>query len=136
MSTPESAPAADGAPASEPGTASRHVRLRVDIVLEIDDPAALTAAAERRIDADEFMPAEERAHARTAVQGDPSEALSYLVEPFDLVRELPGVELVQAAWSSEEAEYDPDAMEWDLDGEDDDEEDDDDDENGVNGDRV
>ncbi|MEU3609535.1 hypothetical protein AB0E83_29465 [Streptomyces sp. NPDC035033] len=104
---------------------TRHVRLRVDIVLEIDGPAGLTAAAEERIDSDEFMPAEERAHARAAVQEDPSEALSYLVEPFDLVRDLPGVELVQAAWSSEEIEYDPDAMEWELDEEDGAEEDDD-----------
>ncbi|MER5735986.1 MULTISPECIES: hypothetical protein [unclassified Streptomyces] len=105
-------------------TAPRHVRLRVDIVLEIDGPAELTAAAEERIDSDEFMPAEEREHARAAVREDPSEALAYLVEPFDLVRGLPGVELVQAAWSSEEIEYDPDAMEWELDEEDGDEEDD------------
>ncbi|GAA3074244.1 hypothetical protein GCM10017562_47620 [Streptomyces roseofulvus] len=108
------------------GTTTRHVRLRVDIVLEIDGPADLTAAAEGRIDSDEFMPADERDHARAAVQEDPSEALAYLVEPFDLVRDLPGVELVQAAWSSEEIEYDPDSMEWELDEEDEVEEDDDD----------
>ncbi|MFD6346501.1 hypothetical protein ACFWF9_17490 [Streptomyces roseolus] len=112
-------------PATAAGTATRHVRLRVDIVLEIDAPAELTAAAEGRIDVDEFMPAEEREHARAAVREDPSEALAYLVEPFDLVRDLPGVELVQAAWSSEEVEYDPDAMEWDLDEDDEDGEDDD-----------
>ncbi|MEU3395549.1 hypothetical protein [Streptomyces filamentosus] len=119
MSTPENQTGAE--------TTTRHVRLRVDIVLEIDGADALTAAAQERIDSDEFMPAEERAHARAAVQGDPSEALSYLVEPFDLVRDLPGVELVQAAWSSEEVEYDPDAMEWDLDEEDGAEEHDEDD---------
>ncbi|MFD4377639.1 hypothetical protein [Streptomyces sp. NPDC058486] len=127
MSTSETpAPASVG---TETGTetATRHVRLRVDIVLEIDGPAELTAAAEGRIDSDEFMPADEREHARTAVREDSSEALAYLVEPFDLVRDLPGVELVQAAWSSEEIEYDPDAMEWELDEEDGDGDDDEED---------
>ncbi|MFF2775669.1 hypothetical protein ACFVU3_12240 [Streptomyces sp. NPDC058052] len=120
MSTSET-PATAG-----PETTARHVRLRVDIVLEIDGPAELTTAAEGRIDSDEFMPADEREHARAAVREDASEALAYLVEPFDLVRDLPGVELVQAAWSSEEIEYDPDAMEWELDEEDGDGDDSDD----------
>ncbi|MFC8509787.1 hypothetical protein ACFU3J_35495 [Streptomyces sp. NPDC057411] len=97
---------------------SRYVRLRVDLVLEIDGPAELAEAAVGRIDADEFMPEEERAHARGAVEEDSAEALAYLVEPFDLVGTVPGVEMVQASWSSEEIEYDPDAMEWDLDDED------------------
>ncbi|GAA2784187.1 hypothetical protein [Streptomyces showdoensis] len=97
---------------------SRYVRLRVDLVLEIDAPAALAEAAVGRIDADEFMPEEERTHARAAVADDSAEALAYLVEPYDLVGTVPGVELVQASWSSEEIEYDPDAMEWDLDDED------------------
>ncbi|MFE5797004.1 hypothetical protein ACFQ8C_31110 [Streptomyces sp. NPDC056503] len=125
MSTSET-PATGTETVTEPatGTATRHVRLRVDIVLEIDGPAELTTAAEGRIDSDEFMPADEREHARAAVREDSAEALAYLVEPFDLVRDLPGVELVQAAWSSEEIEYDPDAMEWELDEEDGAEEDD------------
>ncbi|MFI8424221.1 hypothetical protein [Streptomyces sp. NPDC085460] len=125
MSTSETS----GTPGTE--TTTRHVRLRVDIVLEIDGPAELTAAAEGRVDSDEFMPAEEREHARASVQEDPSEALAYLVEPFDLVRDLPGVELVQAAWSSEEIEYDPDAMEWELDEEDEDGDDVEDDGDGA-----
>ncbi|MBD0711720.1 MULTISPECIES: hypothetical protein [unclassified Streptomyces] len=110
MSTPES---------------PRYVRLRVDVVLEIDGPAELTEAAEARIDADEFMPEEERVHARAAAREDGAEALAYLVEPFDLIRDVPGIEMVQASWSSEEIEYDPDALEWDLGEEDGDEEDDD-----------
>ncbi|MFI8826036.1 hypothetical protein [Streptomyces sp. NPDC053431] len=97
---------------------SRYVRLRVDLVLEVDGPAELAEAAVGRIDADEFMPEEERVHARAAVAEDSAEALAYLVEPFDLVTTVPGVEMVQASWSSEEIEYDPDAMEWDLDDED------------------
>ncbi|MFF8810169.1 hypothetical protein [Streptomyces omiyaensis] len=124
MSTSEIPGTPDTPDTPDTGTTTRHVRLRVDIVLEIDGPAELTAAAEGRIDSDEFMPAEEREHARAAVREDPSEALAYLVEPFDLVRDLPGVELVQAAWSSEEVDYDPDAMEWELDEEDGDGEDD------------
>lgn len=96
----------------------RYVRLRVDLVLEIDDPEALTGAALERIAADELLPDRERAHAESAVREDEAEALAYLVDPFDLVAEVPGVELAQASWSSEEIEYDPDEEDWDLDEED------------------
>ncbi|MGW1495144.1 hypothetical protein [Streptomyces sp. NPDC002402] len=97
---------------------SRYVRLRVELVLEIAEAEALTGAALERIAADEFMPDEERAHARSAVREDEAEAIAYLVDPFDLVSEVPGVDLAQASWSSEQIEYDPDAKEWDLDEED------------------
>ncbi|MBT2444150.1 hypothetical protein J7E93_29485 [Streptomyces sp. ISL-36] len=109
---------------------SRYVRLRVEVVLEIDGPEELTEAAVARIGTDEFMPEDEREHARSAVREDSAEALAYLIEPFDLVSTVPGIELVQASWSSEEIDYDPDAQEWDLDEEDgdDDAEDADDDE--------
>ncbi|MFJ3666031.1 hypothetical protein ACIPSE_06225 [Streptomyces sp. NPDC090106] len=100
---------------------SRFVRLRVELVVEVDDEGAVTGAALERIADDEEMPAEERAHAEAAVTEDTAEALAYLVDPFDLVGEVPGVELVQASWSSEEIEYDPDSAEWDLDGDDGDE---------------
>lgn len=93
---------------------ARYVRLRVDVVLEVDGPAELTEAAERRIDTDEFMPEEERVQARAAAREDSAEALAHLVEPFDLIRDLPGIEMVQASWSTEEVVYDPDALEWDL----------------------
>ncbi|PKV87501.1 hypothetical protein BX283_5100 [Streptomyces sp. TLI_146] len=105
----------------------RYVRLRVDLVLEIDDPEALTGAALERIAADELLPDQERAHARSAVREDEAEALAYLVDPFDLVAEVPGVELAQASWSSEEIEYDPDDEDWDLDEEDESDEEDGDD---------
>ncbi|MFD8208051.1 hypothetical protein ACFV2S_16865 [Streptomyces sp. NPDC059695] len=104
---------------------ARYIRLRVDVVLEIDGSAELTEAAVARIDGDEFMPEEERVQARAAAREDSAEALAHLVEPFDLIRDVPGIEMVQASWSSEEVEYDPDALEWDLDGEDGAEEDDD-----------
>ncbi|MCB5178483.1 hypothetical protein [Streptomyces antimicrobicus] len=97
---------------------SRYVRLRVDLVLEVQEPDALTGAALERIAADEFMPHEERAHAEAAVRDDDSEALAYLVDPTDLVADVPGVELAQASWSTEPVEYDPESMEWDLDEED------------------
>ena len=61
------------------------------------------------------MPADERAHAEGAVTEDTAEALAYLVDPFDLVGDLPGVELAQASWSSEQIDYDPDSPDWDLD---------------------
>ncbi|WP_328553766.1 MULTISPECIES: hypothetical protein [unclassified Streptomyces] len=104
---------------------SQFVRLRVELVLEIDDADAVTKAALRRIGDDADMPAEERAHAEGAVTEDTAEALAYLVDPFDLVSEVPGIELAQASWSSEPVDYDPDSPEWDLDeddaGEDDEE---------------
>ncbi|WP_405795330.1 hypothetical protein [Streptomyces sp. NBC_01506] len=94
---------------------SRFVRLHVELVLEISDPDDLTEAALTRIATDDSMPDEERDHARSAVREDGAEALAYLVEPSDLVGEVPGVELAQASWSSELIDYDPEAVEWDLD---------------------
>lgn len=102
------------------------MRLRVELVLEVEDADEITKTALRRIAEDPELPGEERAHAETAVTEDTAEALAYLVDPFDLVGEVPGVELQQASWSSEYVSYDPDSPDWDLDGddgEDDDEED-------------
>lgn len=97
------------------------MRLRVELVIEVDDSSALTGAALERIADDEFMPDAERTQARSAVGGDEAEALAYLIDPFDLVSEVPGIELAQASWSSEEIEYDPDSEEWELGDDDDDE---------------
>jgi len=105
---------------------SRFVRLRVELVVEIEDADAVTKAALARIADDPELPADERAHAEAAVTEDTAEALAYLVDPFDLVSEVPGVELAQASWSSEPIDYDPDSPDWDLDEDDvdaDDEED-------------
>ncbi|MFJ2606557.1 hypothetical protein ACIQOU_20125 [Streptomyces sp. NPDC091279] len=101
---------------------SRFVRLRVEVVLEVADPDAVRKAALARI-TDEGVTDGERVPAQQAVTEDTAEALAYLVDPFDLVSAVPGVELAQASWSSEEIEYDPDSPDWDLD-EDDEEGDD------------
>lgn len=87
----------------------------MELVLEVDNQDAVTKAALRRIADDTTMPVDERAHAEAVVTEDTAEALAYLVDPFDLVSEVPGVELAQASWSSERIEYDPDSPEWDLD---------------------
>ncbi|WP_030859785.1 hypothetical protein [Streptomyces sp. NRRL S-37] len=110
---------------------SRFVRLRVELVLEIDDEEAVTGAALNRIADDEGIPDEERAHAESAVTEDTAEALAQLVDPFALLGEVPGVELLQASWSGEEIDYDPDSPEWDLDEDDDDEPYEDEDEDGA-----
>ncbi|WP_328873478.1 hypothetical protein OHT76_27235 [Streptomyces sp. NBC_00287] len=102
---------------------SRFVRLRVELVLEVDDADALTKAALKRIADDADMPGDERAHAESAVTEDTAEALAYLVDPFDLVSEVPGIDLAQASWSSEQIDYDPDSPDWDLDEDDVDEDD-------------
>lgn len=94
---------------------SQFVRLRVELVVEVEDVEALTGAALRRISGDADMPVDERAHAESAVTEDTAEALAYLIDPFDLVGEVPGVELAQASWSSESIDYDPDSPEWGLD---------------------
>ncbi|MFG3004646.1 hypothetical protein [Streptomyces calvus] len=100
---------------------SRFVRLRVELVLEVEDGDAVTEAALRRITDDGDMPAAERVHAKSAVTEDAAEALAYLVDPFTVVGEVPGVELLQASWSGEQIDYDPDSPEWDLDEDDEDE---------------
>ncbi len=96
------------------------------MVVEVDDARKLTGAALDRVAQDERMPAEERAHAQAAVKEDVAEALAYLVDPFDLVDEVPGIELTQASWSSELIDYDPDSPDWEADEDDDDEDDEDD----------
>lgn len=100
----------------------------MELVLEVEDADEVTKAALRRIAEDPELPAEERTHAETAVTEDTAEAVAYLVDPFDLVSEVPGIELQQASWSTERISYDPDSPEWDLD-EDDDE--DDEEEDGI-----
>ncbi|MER5543349.1 hypothetical protein [Streptomyces sp. NPDC002589] len=107
---------------------SRFVRLRVELVLEVEDEDAVAKAALRRIAADPELPQAERSQAEGAVTEDTAEALAYLVDPFDLVSEVPGVELQQASWSSERIDYDPDSPDWERD--EDDEEDEDEDEGG------
>ncbi|GAA3130116.1 hypothetical protein GCM10010521_15270 [Streptomyces rameus] len=98
----------------------------MELVLEVQDEEEVTKAALRRLAADPDLPADERSQAEGAVTEDTAEALAYLVDPFDLVSEVPGVELQQASWSSERIDYDPDSPDWDLDEEDgaDDEEED------------
>ncbi|MFI6353032.1 hypothetical protein ACIBJF_10305 [Streptomyces sp. NPDC050743] len=98
--------------------ASRFVRLRVELVLEVHDEDEVGKAAMGRLAADPDLPAAERAQAEAAVTEDTAEALAYLVDPFDLVSEVPGVELQQASWSSERIDYDPDSPDWELDEED------------------
>lgn len=98
--------AADETPRSEPSDTSvqpsPHIRLRVDLVVEIADADALTRSALEHVARDELMPDEEREHTEEIISGDSGEALACLVDPFDLVRELPGVELAHASWGSEE----------------------------------
>ncbi len=58
------------------------------------------------------MADDERAYTVRAVTEDTAEALAFLVDPPDLVDDVPGVDLLQASWSSEEIDYDPDSPEW------------------------
>lgn len=100
---------------------SQFIRLRVELVVEVESADALTKAALDRIGGDADIAADERAHAESAVTQDTAEALAYLVDPLDLVSEMPGVDLAQASWSSEQIHYDPDSPDWGLDEDDGDE---------------
>ncbi|MET7366643.1 hypothetical protein ABZS61_12570 [Streptomyces sp. NPDC005566] len=104
------------------------VRLRVEMVLEITDADALTGTALESIAADYAASGaaaedsgEERMHAEATVREDDAEALASLIDPFDLVSQVPGVELAQASWSSETIDYDPGADDWTAGGDDEDE---------------
>ncbi|MFD5429299.1 hypothetical protein [Streptomyces sp. NPDC127084] len=103
-----------------PSESSRYVRLHVELVLEVEEPEALGDAALERVEADEYMQEDERSHARSTVREDSAEALAYLVDPFDLISDVPGIELAQASWSCEQVDYDPAAEEWGSDEEDED----------------
>ncbi|MFE4453811.1 hypothetical protein [Streptomyces sp. NPDC056796] len=89
------------------------------MVLEISDADALTGTALESIAADfassgssaDESP-EERVHAEETVREDAAEAVASLIDPFDLISQVPGVELAQASWSSETIDYDPDAEDW------------------------
>ncbi|MGX2994965.1 hypothetical protein JNUCC64_11805 [Streptomyces sp. JNUCC 64] len=111
---------------SETSRDTRYVRLRADLLLEVRDGEALTGGALRRIARDDHADPVERAQSELAVRQDTAEALAYLVDPFDLVREVPGVDLARASWSSEafagargqedaylaDDEDDPDGPDW------------------------
>ena len=100
------------------------------MIVHVDDVDAVTKAALRRLAGDPDMAEGERTYTESAVTEDTAEALAYLIDPSDLVGEVPGVELVQASWSSEQIDYDPDSPDWafgeddelDDDGDEDDEE--------------
>jgi hypothetical protein len=110
MSTDEGATGGATEGEGVPGDARmRHVRVRVEMVLEIDEHDELTRAAWARIAGDEQLPAREREQAARAVSRDAAEAVAYLIDPVDLVGEMPGVVLAQASWSSELTHYDPES---------------------------
>jgi hypothetical protein len=79
----------------------RFVRIDVQLVLEVEDPDALRDAARARIAGDSAFPDAERGRAEAVVTHDTAEALAYLVDPFDLVSALPGIELTRTTWSAE-----------------------------------
>jgi hypothetical protein len=101
---------------------SRFVRIDVQLVVEVDDLEALCRTARGRIAGDAALPDGERDRIEAVVTHDTAEALAYLVDPFDLVAALPGIELTQTSWSAEHVDGGPGSLDGDLygdDGEDD-----------------
>src|SRR5690606_37342944 len=64
------------APVMNQPETSRFVRLRVELVLEVDDEGAVTEEALARIAQDADLPPAERVHAEAAVTDDTAEALA------------------------------------------------------------
>ncbi|MGW2840668.1 hypothetical protein ACWCWD_23100 [Streptomyces sp. NPDC001493] len=109
--------------AAEDAPQPAYVRLQVELVVEVTDLEALTGTALEAVaaeyedalpDPDDDGADQERRHAESLVRADAAEALASLIDPFDLVSAVPGIELAQASWSSEAVEHDA------YDGEDDD----------------
>jgi hypothetical protein len=94
----------DTAPVSE---SPQFIRLSLDIVLEVTDEGLLRTAALEAVKGDEDLSAEERNDAVAAIEADLAESVSYLIDPFRLVADVPGTELSEAGWQSEGAEYVP-----------------------------
>ena len=95
----------DNATSAEIGT--RHIRLNLEIVLEVTDADALRAAALESVAADEELSPGDRTDAIAAIESDLAESVSYLIDPFSLVEDIAGTELSEAGWQSESAEYLP-----------------------------
>jgi hypothetical protein len=98
----------DNAPVSDSAETPRYVRLSLDIVLEVTDEAALRQAALDTVRGDEDLSDDERAEAVKAIETEAAESVSYLIDPFALVEDIPGTELVEAGWQSESEENGPD----------------------------
>jgi hypothetical protein len=95
--------------------APRFARLQVELVVQLTDRQAMVAAALDQVAGDAYMPDEERGRSVAAIREDETEALAFLVDPYDLVSGVPGVELAQASWSCGATAYDPkggDAESW------------------------
>ncbi|MFI6205791.1 hypothetical protein ACIBAI_05250 [Streptomyces sp. NPDC051041] len=98
----------------------------MESVFEVTGEEAVAGAALRRIveeAVDRDVPRRERVHARSAVTEDTAEALAYLVDPFGLVGEVPGVELQRASRSGGRIDHDPGSPGRDFDEDDGDEDD-------------
>jgi hypothetical protein len=78
--------------------------------VEVDDHEALQRTARGRVATDGTLPDGERDRIEAVVTHDTAEALAYLVDPFDLVAALPGIELTQTSWSAEHVDGDPGSL--------------------------
>ncbi|MET8573928.1 hypothetical protein [Streptomyces sp. NPDC005012] len=97
---------------------NRYVRLDVRLIVEVADPEPLRRTARARVAEDGSLPDGERERIEAVVTYDTAEALAYLVDPFDLVSALPGIELTQTSWSAEHVGGGTDSLEADPYGDD------------------
>ncbi|MBP2473021.1 hypothetical protein JOF53_001893 [Crossiella equi] len=90
-------------------TESRFIRLNVELIVELTDFEELKKGALEQLNADTEITDEARAEAIASLEGDPADALSYFIDPFAVVNEAPGIDLVEVGWDGEVTDYDPDA---------------------------
>ncbi|MEU5691825.1 hypothetical protein [Actinosynnema sp. NPDC020468] len=91
--------------------ARRRIRVSVEIVVEIEDPAALHEAAVAHLDQAEHFgdpahEAEARARDRADLGSDPVAALHLLLDPAGLLDRIPGATAVDAGFTLAELDDD------------------------------
>ncbi|MBA3489588.1 MAG: hypothetical protein H0T78_08605 [Longispora sp.] len=90
-------------------TQTRYVRVPAEIIVEVNDPQAVRAAARAAVDAVTDMPKEEREEALTRIADeDIADAVALIVDLAGLLADAPGLEVVEVTWSAEEdPDYEP-----------------------------
>jgi hypothetical protein len=81
--------------------APRYIRVTTEVVVEIDDAEQLREAALASIAGNDDLTDTQRVTLAMAVERDLAHAVAELLDPGDLVAELPGVFERESTWSAE-----------------------------------
>lgn len=90
--------------------APRYIRVTTEVVVEIDDAEQLREAALASIAGNDDLTDTQRVTLAMAVGRDLAHAVAELLDPGDLVAELPGIFERESTWSAENlTDYEPPA---------------------------